>query len=562
MLAVNTAGMLVRRAGARGARRARRGAADLRQRHRLRLARRPRRPPHPHRAAGRGVPRRGRPPRAASYAADRAPHPLPGAAGRALHARWPTSARAPLPWQFVRLFFGSLLRVLGFLAVRSVGAGPRRARRAGPVRPRPAGPGRGCSPVAARSCAGGDAARVRHLLAPGGCPTATGSTPSPISPRPLPTRPPTSPSDAATPEPGHRRPAPARSGARRPTTRTTPSSPTPAGRPVLHQPGRARAGRSLPAGVRRGPRGLRSDHRRRARPGPRGRGRLVAAARRVVAPARARAPTCRHRRTSCRSRCSRACCSATPGAVISGADAARVPDRRLGRVATAQGRGPPASTRSGRPGWLLVWGALTYALVPATSGAWGEGRFGTVAVAALLPVGSRTPRWASSTPTATAAGGPRGGRRCCSRSARPSCPGSGSSRSLSPRWSWERPRSSPPVSCATATIWGPPVVALAATPLLRGAVVRSAAHDGLRRRHAARVRSPHGRPGDLRRAADRSPQRARRPGVAGPRPRPARVGRPRAGAHPRAGAGLLARRTRCGGRVRHPLPRHGSTCRP
>ncbi len=35
--------------------------------------------------------------------------------------------------------------------------------------------------------------------------------------------------------------------------------------------------------------------------------------------------------------------------------------------------------------WLLVWGALTYALVPVTSGAWGEGRFGTVAVAALLP---------------------------------------------------------------------------------------------------------------------------------------------------------------------------------
>jgi hypothetical protein len=33
----------------------------------------------------------------------------------------------------------------------------------------------------------------------------------------------------------------------------------------------------------------------------------------------------------------------------------------------------------------VVWGALTYALVPVTSGAWAEGRFGTVAVAALLP---------------------------------------------------------------------------------------------------------------------------------------------------------------------------------
>lgn len=35
--------------------------------------------------------------------------------------------------------------------------------------------------------------------------------------------------------------------------------------------------------------------------------------------------------------------------------------------------------------WVLLWGSLTYALLPATSGAWGEGRFGTVALAALLP---------------------------------------------------------------------------------------------------------------------------------------------------------------------------------
>ncbi len=39
----------------------------------------------------------------------------------------------------------------------------------------------------------------------------------------------------------------------------------------------------------------------------------------------------------------------------------------------------------GLPRWLVVWGALTYALVPVSSGAWAEGRFGTVAVAALLP---------------------------------------------------------------------------------------------------------------------------------------------------------------------------------
>jgi len=35
--------------------------------------------------------------------------------------------------------------------------------------------------------------------------------------------------------------------------------------------------------------------------------------------------------------------------------------------------------------WLLLWGATTYALIPAASGAWGEGRFGIVAVTTLLP---------------------------------------------------------------------------------------------------------------------------------------------------------------------------------
>nr|WP_246416519.1 glycosyltransferase family 2 protein [Nocardioides luti] len=40
---------------------------------------------------------------------------------------------------------------------------------------------------------------------------------------------------------------------------------------------------------------------------------------------------------------------------------------------------------AGAPRWLLFWGSATYALVPVTSGAWGDGRFGTVLVAALLP---------------------------------------------------------------------------------------------------------------------------------------------------------------------------------
>lgn len=35
--------------------------------------------------------------------------------------------------------------------------------------------------------------------------------------------------------------------------------------------------------------------------------------------------------------------------------------------------------------WLLAWGSVVYALVPVTSGAWGDGRLGTIVVAALLP---------------------------------------------------------------------------------------------------------------------------------------------------------------------------------
>jgi GT2 family glycosyltransferase len=40
---------------------------------------------------------------------------------------------------------------------------------------------------------------------------------------------------------------------------------------------------------------------------------------------------------------------------------------------------------AGFPTWLVAWGALSYALVPVVSGAWGEGRLGVVAAAALLP---------------------------------------------------------------------------------------------------------------------------------------------------------------------------------
>ncbi len=39
----------------------------------------------------------------------------------------------------------------------------------------------------------------------------------------------------------------------------------------------------------------------------------------------------------------------------------------------------------GAPRWLLVGGATTYAVVPVTAGAWGEGRLGLVVAAALVP---------------------------------------------------------------------------------------------------------------------------------------------------------------------------------
>lgn len=39
----------------------------------------------------------------------------------------------------------------------------------------------------------------------------------------------------------------------------------------------------------------------------------------------------------------------------------------------------------GAPAWVQAWGAATYAVVPATSGAWGDGRLGTVVAAAVLP---------------------------------------------------------------------------------------------------------------------------------------------------------------------------------
>ena len=52
---------------------------------------------------------------------------------------------------------------------------------------------------------------------------------------------------------------------------------------------------------------------------------------------------------------------------------------RFGRVAAELGSGHAASP------WLVGWAALAYAAVPVASGAWGQGRLGVVVSAALLP---------------------------------------------------------------------------------------------------------------------------------------------------------------------------------
>ena len=49
--------------------------------------------------------------------------------------------------------------------------------------------------------------------------------------------------------------------------------------------------------------------------------------------------------------------------------------RVLGHLADPRGASP----------WLLAWGSLTYGLVPLASGAWAQGRFGTLVAAATLP---------------------------------------------------------------------------------------------------------------------------------------------------------------------------------
>ena len=461
------------------------------------------------------------------------------------------SSRA-LPWQFVRLFFGSLLRVLGFLGVRSVGEALDELAAVLSVHGRP-----GQVVAARRSRAQlrrGDAARVRHLLAPAWLPYRHGLDAV------------TDLAAAATNQAADvaERRRIARAGAPAPGTReerrtsaddeddafltdsglvarffTNPVALVLVASCLLAFVAGREAFGSITGGALAPVPAAAADWWRLHVESwhPLGTGTDVPAPAYVLPFALVASLLL-----------------GNTGAVLSGLMLLAFPIAAWGawRLLKVVGR---LVDPLGLPRWLLVWGALTYALVPVTSGAWGEGRFGTVAVAALLPWAAhaalgfvdpdRDRRWRAAWRTALllALG-------------TAFVPGFWLFAVLVATVVLGTAAFISPASPARARQLGPAGRGPRRHPAAGGAVVRPAAHDGLRRGPAARVRSPHRRPGDVRRAADRSAQRARRPGVAGHRPRPARVRRPRPGAHPRAGAGLLAGRPRGGGRVRHPLPRH------
>ena len=273
------------------------------------------------------------------------------------------------------------------------------------------------------------------------------------------------------PGPGRRRPPPAAAkeavgpGADAPTRRRDDDEDAVggghrAGRAVLHQPAGGRAGARRGALDRRRPRGLRAASPaaawRRRRPTPR---ELWSCGRRVVAPAghrhrRARAGVrrCRWRRSA---RCSatarrppsrRCCCSPCRSALWGAWRMLRV----VGRLVDP----------GGSPRWLVALGAVTYALVPVTSGALGDGRLGVVVGRGARCRGWPTPPSASPTPSPTGAGARPGAPGCCSPWLRRSSRSPGSSPWCSPSSSRVAGARRHPQPAARPQVWGPPLVAL------------------------------------------------------------------------------------------------------
>ena len=306
-------------------------------------------------AAHRGAP---------AYAADRPAHALPGAPRRALHAARQRPGRARCPGRWSGSFFGTLLRMVGFLAGPLAGRGARRPGRAvlGLLQPR-RDPSR---PAARGSAAGGDARPRAPLLAPWWLPyrhgldfvgdivAAATNQAQDVADRRRAAK------EAAAPVADPRVPPS--------STRTTLERGHRAGRAVLHQPARGRAGArrgalACSAPARRSAASPAAASRRRRTAPPQ----LLAALDRVVAPAGHRAPPSPLRRTSLplgaaglaarqqrgRRRLGASCCSPCRSALWGAWRLLRV----VGRLVDP----------GGSPRWLVALGAVTYALVPVTS---------------------------------------------------------------------------------------------------------------------------------------------------------------------------------------------------
>ena len=446
--------------------------------------------------------------------------PTTRSAGPRCSRCWPTPPPRRLPWQVVRLALGSLLRMLGFLVVRSVGealdelaavlsrllpARPGAAPPAAPARERRTGePTRRAPPAGAAVAA--LPARPRLRQRPGGRRHQPGRR--------------TSPSAAARPrrssDRGARQPASARPRApRRGRRGGLPPGHRPRG-PLPHQPGRGGAGALRRARGRRRPRrpSARSPAARCPRCPPTsadwwqlhveswhplglGHRRPRAGVRPAARLRRQPASAARRRRL--------------------GADAAGRPLRGLGRVAAAARRRPPRRHPRHAPLAARV-GRGDLRPGPGHLGRVGRGPLRHRRRRRAAARGPPTPPSASPTPTATAAGAPAwrtGAAR--SPSVRPSCPGvwlfAAAGRGRRAR---RRPPSSPRGCCGTGTAGGRRsrpwrrcrcCWRRGSCPLV---TTGSAAGPAARGRPAAR------RPGRRRRPADRPARRrsARRGGWA------------------------------------------------
>ena len=301
----------------------------------------------------------------------------------ALYTLLVNSRARALPFQVVRLGLGTLLRMIGFLLVRSVGealdelaalvslySSPREILAGAGARGRAA-------PPATRPTYAGCWPRP-------GCPTGTAWTSSATSPPRSPTRPRTWPS----------------ADARRPRCRTGPAGAAAAGAPRRRGLARRRhRGRrpvpDQPGGASRWPCSWCSRSsapgRRSARssggglsPTPGVAGDWWRLWTRVLAPAR---PGQRRARAGVRAAAgaARPPCSAAARRPRSARSSCWPCRSRSGAPGASCGSWAGWSRPAGAPRWLLLWGAVTYALVPVASGAWGDGRLATVVAAALLP---------------------------------------------------------------------------------------------------------------------------------------------------------------------------------